>query len=156
MKTNFYLVVNSKGDTKTCKTSPNLKRDEMSIALTLDLPDRLFMKPYLSGTIVIPDDAVESTVITPEITNNIESAIKEHSGVDVKLSIQEPIFFEINEVDALKLKVGDRVRCTFSAVKGRVGKEWTVSRGKVNEKEVPLYWLKHCGSYGDVFEKIED
>lgn len=90
MKTGFYLIVNSKGATKTCKKRSWLNFDEGSIYLTLDLPDRLFEKPILTGKIEVPDASVSPAAITPEIKNNIEEAIQESSGVEVKLEISEP------------------------------------------------------------------
>jgi len=90
MRTEFYLVVNESGSIRTCKTQPNLKFNEVSVALTIDLPDNLFKKPMLSGVIEVPDSKVRPTVITPEITQDIQNAIKDHSGVEVRLEIQEP------------------------------------------------------------------
>ncbi len=90
MKTIFFLVVNENGSVRTCKNQPNLRFDEVSISLSIELPDSLFKKPMLSGVIHVPDDKVQPTVITPEIKQDIQDAIKSHSGVEVKLEITEP------------------------------------------------------------------
>lgn len=87
MKTPFYLVVDKKGKVRACKTQPNLNWDEISIKMDLELPDSLFKKPLLSGNIVVKESDVTPTLITPEIKNNIQAAIKEHSGIEIKLNI---------------------------------------------------------------------
>jgi hypothetical protein len=89
MKVPFFLIVNKKGSVRVNKTPPALGFDEISISLDLELPDSLFKKPLLSATIKVKESDVKPRVISPEIKNNIEEAIKQHSGVEVKLTISE-------------------------------------------------------------------
>ena len=90
MKAPFYLIVNKKGSVRTTKTQPDLKWDEISIQMNLDLPDTLFKKPLLSASIVVNEKQVTPAVISPVIKNNIQDSIKQHSGVEVKLTIVDP------------------------------------------------------------------
>lgn len=89
MVSNFYLIVNKKGILRVTKTQPSLNWDEISISMCLQLPDKLFQKPFLSANIIVGDDKINPTVITPEIKNEISNAIKQHSGIEVKLNIVE-------------------------------------------------------------------
>ena len=90
MKTYFYLVVNSKGTTRTVKTKPGLDWNEISIRIDLTLPDSLFQKPSLNAVIEIPQDKVNPTTIDVEMSNNIAQAIEQATGHAVKISIAEP------------------------------------------------------------------
>ncbi len=90
MKAPFFLIVNKKGGVRTTKTQPDLRWDEISIQMNLDLPDNLFRKPLLSASITVDEKKVTPAVISPEITNNIQESIKQHTGVEVKLIIVEP------------------------------------------------------------------
>lgn len=70
------------------------------------------------------------------------------------------IHIKMNYIDAFKLKEGDRVKCTYSRIEGRTGKVFTVAKQNVSKKKreegyAPLWWLSHCDSYGDVFEKLD-
>ena len=87
MKAPFYLIVNKTGRVRTTKTQPALSWDEISIHMNLELPDSLFKKPLLTAEVKVKDADVQPTVITPDMKNNIEEAIKQHSGVQVKLTI---------------------------------------------------------------------
>lgn len=82
-----FLIVNSRGTCRVTKTQPALQWDEISIQLELDLPYQLFKKPSLSASITVPQDAVQAPVIAAEVIENIEAAIKQHSGVSVRLVV---------------------------------------------------------------------
>lgn len=87
MKTSFYLVVNGKGSAKAVKTKPSLDWNEISIKLDLLLPDSLFSKPQLTANIEVKEDQVSPTQINAEMTENIKSAIEQHTGLPIKLTI---------------------------------------------------------------------
>lgn len=89
MKADFYLIINNKKVVRLVKNLPRLDWSEVSIKMNLELPDSLFQRPVLSGSIVVKDSDVQPTVITPEIMNNIQQAIREHQGIEIKLSIAE-------------------------------------------------------------------
>lgn len=90
MKVNFYLTVNKAGTVKTTKGKPSLNWDEISVAMSLTLPDMLFKKPQLQAEITIPDDAALPTVINTEISNNIKQAIESITGLDINLTVSNP------------------------------------------------------------------
>jgi len=83
-------------------------------------------------------------------------------GIKGSPEIGRPIHISYNDIDAMELKKGDRVRCVLSTVQGREGTIFTVSgKQSVSRKErengkniVPRAWLSHCSSYGDRFEKL--
>lgn len=90
MKTQFYLVVNDNGTVKTTKNRPNLNWNEVSIQTSLTLPDMLFRKPHLQATIVVSDEAAAPKEISVETADNIQSAIEEATGLEVRLTIENP------------------------------------------------------------------
>lgn len=87
MKTRFHLIVKSNGSTRTVKHKPDVRWDEVCIALEVELPDRVFERPQLEGNIVVKDDQLPETIIPVDIQDNIESAIQEHTGVAVRLQV---------------------------------------------------------------------
>lgn len=89
MKTSFYLIVNSRGATRTTKTLPGLDFNEISIKLDLVLPDTLFKKPQLSANINVKEDDVRPFEINAETVNDIQTAIRQHTGIPVVLKIVE-------------------------------------------------------------------
>lgn len=93
MKLTCHLIVKKSGSVRISKSRPNVKGDEISIAMNLDLPDILFRKPQLQANIVIPEKAVNPKEITVEIADNIREAIEQATGLDVTLEV-------INAVDA--------------------------------------------------------
>ena len=87
MKTKGFLVVNSRGGIKSCKTKPKLGADEVAIALNIDLPNSIFERPSLSGTIVLKEEDAPEVDITPEMKTEIEKAVSKSFGLDVTLTI---------------------------------------------------------------------
>lgn len=90
MKAPFYLVADNNGKVRVTKTQPALNWNEISIKMDLELPDSLFKKPFLSANIIVKGSDVSPTIISPEIKNNIEQSIKQHNGIELKLTIVEP------------------------------------------------------------------
>lgn len=58
MKTSCYLIVGANGAIRINKRTYSLNWDEVAIALTLDIPDRLFERPMLSATITLPESSI--------------------------------------------------------------------------------------------------
>lgn len=87
MKAPFYLIVKKNGSTRTMKTKPDLKWDEISIHINLELPDNLFKKPTLSAEIKLSDKECPGFELTPEVRDNIKDAVKQHTGVELKITI---------------------------------------------------------------------
>lgn len=90
MVVKFFLVVNSNGTTRTCKTPPDLKYNEIAIGCNLSLPNALFQKPQLSASIIVPDAAVMSEPLAADVQQNVKEAIRQATGMEVRLSF-EPI-----------------------------------------------------------------
>ena len=90
MRTQFYLIVNKNGSVRTTKKQPGLSWDEISVKLNLELPKELFERPMLSANIKVDSDQVSARDISPELSNNIQEAIKQHAGIDIKLQVVAP------------------------------------------------------------------
>lgn len=89
MKTQFYLITNARGSVRTTKTNPDLKWDEVAVHLSLDLPQILFQRPQLQGSINVKESQVLPHKIDVDVINNIQESIKQHTGVMVDLRIIE-------------------------------------------------------------------
>lgn len=68
---------------------PTLKGNEFSLRLQLDIPDAIFKRPQLSAELTVPDTAVSSININPDVTKKIESIIKETTGLTMNVSVIE-------------------------------------------------------------------
>lgn len=90
MKTSFYLTVNSSGSTRTTKKSPDLKWDEVTIHLQLDLPNQLFYKPRLNARIEVAEEDIMPIDIPTEVIDNINEIIASQTGMEVKISLVKP------------------------------------------------------------------
>lgn len=90
MITKFFLVVNQNGTIKAVKTRPGLKWDEVSVAVTLQLPNVLFQKPQMNASIIVPETAISPVNIETDVADNIREAIETATGYQVKLTIQSP------------------------------------------------------------------
>lgn len=91
MKTTFFLTVNSNGTVKTTKNRPNLNWNEIAIQMNLTLPNQLFEKPQLQATIVIPENAAAPKEVDVATADNIREAIEEAVGMEVRLTIENPV-----------------------------------------------------------------
>lgn len=87
MDSQFYLVVNHKGATKTVKSKPDLAWNEVAIKMSITLPDIIFKKPELEAHISVKEKDITQKTITPEIINNIQESILEHFGIAVNLNV---------------------------------------------------------------------
>lgn len=83
----FYLVLNKKGVKKVSRKRPSLEWDEISISMEVSLPNSLFEKPQLQATIKVNDNQVTPTIINAEMKDNIQTAIQQHTGIPIKLTI---------------------------------------------------------------------
>lgn len=90
MITKFTLVINNKGAIRTVKNIRRFtpKANEIAMAISVSVPDILFKRPVLTGSITIPNNAEIKEKITSDVEiKNLESSIKEYTGMEVKLSI---------------------------------------------------------------------
>jgi hypothetical protein len=90
MNIKFYLIISEGGSVKAAKKRPGLYWNEISMLVSLQLPNSLFVKPQLSAEIKIPEEAGKPTEITADVIENVKAAIEKSSGMEVKLSIINP------------------------------------------------------------------
>lgn len=88
MKVKFHLTVNENGSVRVSKGKPDLKWDEVSIEMNLQIPDLLFQKPHLQAQIVIPNEVASPKELDVEMKNNIKEAIQQAAGIEIKLIIE--------------------------------------------------------------------
>ncbi len=103
VESEFYLVLSPKmavydkdhiaglAIPKISKGSPTLGRNEVVMKLKIEVPESLFLKPSLEASIVVPADKVSSTVITPEIQENIREVVKQSTGLDLSITLINPV-----------------------------------------------------------------
>lgn len=91
LKQTFFLALSPSGRTglsgRVAKSMPGLKRDEIAVALTIELPSALFKKPQLTASIVVPESSVTGPVIDSTVVDNIRSVISRQLGVDLKIAV---------------------------------------------------------------------
>ena len=87
MEVKCYLTVTKNGSVRVTKNKPGLNWDEIAVGVSLDIPKQLFLKPQISASITIPEDAISPKEITAEVSDNIKEAIIEHTGLDVKIEV---------------------------------------------------------------------
>jgi hypothetical protein len=66
---------------------PKLKGNEVALRLAIDLPKALFTRPTLEARMTIPDEAVPTIEITPEVTDNISKIIRESTGLTMSVNV---------------------------------------------------------------------
>jgi hypothetical protein len=90
-KQTFFLAMSPCGSqrlsARIAKSMPGLKRDEIALALTIELPDALFKKPQLTASVVVPESSVKGPVLDANVVDNIQSVISRQLGVDLKISL---------------------------------------------------------------------
>jgi hypothetical protein len=69
--------------------NPSCKAGEISMKIEVDLPDKIFERPRLEAKWVVPKEKVPDALITAEIKDNVEQALKEALGMDIIVSIKE-------------------------------------------------------------------
>lgn len=74
---------------RVTKGKPDTAKNEVAIALTLQLPAGLFRRPSLKATVTVPEDNAP-VEITADVTDNLAAVLREHLGVDVRLSVDAP------------------------------------------------------------------
>ena len=71
------------------KDRVTVKPTEVAFKLNLELPEVLFTRPTLEASIIIPEKSVNPPVITAETVNNIQDAIKQSQGIDLRIWVEE-------------------------------------------------------------------
>lgn len=88
MKIKTFLIIDSSGNLRLTKNSPALRMSEVSISLAVEIPDAVFNKPSLSAKITILDSEIDRN-LSAEVQSNVIDAIKESTGMEVKLIIDD-------------------------------------------------------------------
>lgn len=97
MQISKYLIISAKRrkyggfspSVRLCERDPKLLGNEIAVRIELDIPDALFKRPILDARMKIPNEAVPKTVITPQITDNLEKIIKEATGLNMAITVTE-------------------------------------------------------------------
>lgn len=91
-----YIVVKPKGvfydlAARYASRTPALSKDEIAIKLNISVPDALFTRPQLQASVVIPEDAVTKPVLDAQVLDNVREVIEQQTGMDVRVSLVEPV-----------------------------------------------------------------
>ncbi len=87
MKEQAYLVIGSTGLRGVRKSKPRLNWDEISIRISLDIPDAMFKRPHVEAFIKVGEEAVRPNEISPEILINTKKLIEQETGMKIDLRI---------------------------------------------------------------------
>lgn len=69
------------------KKQAGLDSSEVAIFLEINLPDALFKKPRLEAKITVPDEAAASGVIDSVVSENVQEAIKQATGLTFSIDV---------------------------------------------------------------------
>lgn len=84
------MVITDGGSIKAVKNKPDLKWNEISIGLQIEVPAQLFQKPRIEATLVIPESAAGADAVEADVRENVREAIEQATGLEVRLSVQPP------------------------------------------------------------------
>jgi len=84
-----YLVIKSNGSAKVVEREPRLERNEISLRLSLEIPNALFERPRLEATMKIPTEAIPKIKITPTVSDNVEKLIRQSTGLNMHVTVIE-------------------------------------------------------------------
>ena len=87
MRVKNWLTINSRGSARLTKSKPDLRWDEVSISLEVNLPNELFNRPRLEAKIDIPQEAVGPEVIDSNVIENVQEAIEQKTGLQFSINV---------------------------------------------------------------------
>jgi len=90
MKTSFFLMVTANGSVRAVKSYRSISWNEVAIEQTVEIPDSIFKKPRISATVTIPPEAGTPSHITAEVAENVKAAIEAASGMQVRITVENP------------------------------------------------------------------
>lgn len=88
-KINFFLVVNDNGTVRATRNCPDLKSNEISIGMKLEIPVALFQRPQLEANLTVSEKAVLRPVISNETVDSVRDAIEQGTGLNVTMRVIE-------------------------------------------------------------------
>ncbi len=87
MNVKKWLTINSRGNSRLTHGKPRISVDEISILLSINLPDEIFKRPRLEAKIEIPKEAVGPDKITSEVVENVKEAIETVTGLTFAINV---------------------------------------------------------------------
>lgn len=93
MDAEFYLVIGAKkqyarrklSGLRVTRKKPSTGPEEIAVKVTMSIPDALFERPEVEASIVVPASGERSTVVTAEVCDNIETIIRQQTGLSVSV-----------------------------------------------------------------------
>lgn len=89
MRVNKWLTISSRGSCRVTKNKPSLNHNEITMLLEIHLPDALFQKPQLEAKITVPDEAARAGVIESVVSENVQHAIEQATGLTFSIAIAQ-------------------------------------------------------------------
>ncbi len=80
-----YLVLNGRGDVRLSRVAPALSPGEVSMALKITVPLRLFSRPALKAEIKLPDN-VGAADASADVVLDLKRALRSCPGVELKIA----------------------------------------------------------------------
>lgn len=90
MKIKKWLTVASNKSARLTAGKPSLDWDEVSIMLEVDIPDAMFKRPRLEAKITVPDEAAAAETINASVSDNVQEAIEQATGLTFSISVAKP------------------------------------------------------------------
>src|SRR5579859_2345928 len=90
----FFLAISPYGSLRLSgrmlKSMPRLRREEVALQLSIELPDALFKRPSLTASVVVPASSISVPVIDAQVIDNIRNAVLRDVGIDLTIAVVEP------------------------------------------------------------------
>lgn len=77
-----YLVFNARGDMRLSRGLPALEPGEVSCAINFTVPTKLFSRPSIKATIVIPENA-SAVDASADVILDLKNALRACPGVEL-------------------------------------------------------------------------
>lgn len=87
MRDNCFLIVSEYGVERMTKRPPPLKGGEIAIAVTIDVPKELFIRPRVSAVVKVDPAAIPPVDIDAGTLEAISDHIRDGLGVNVDLRV---------------------------------------------------------------------
>lgn len=80
-----FLVVNAKGNMRLSRSAPALDVGEVSIAVSLTIPTKIFSRPSLKAEIVLPDN-IGAADASADVVLDLKNALRACPGVELRIA----------------------------------------------------------------------
>jgi hypothetical protein len=87
MRIKKWLTINKNGVARITTGKPDLKWDEVTMLLSVNVPDLLFQRPSLKAEITIPEEAAGPEEIKSTVVEDVREAIKTATGLEMHVGI---------------------------------------------------------------------